>query len=218
MNLEAFLHNGRIQILEKEITSEDTDSINTEIVNQIRNGENVTIYSESVGNVSNSATLETNQGGPEIIQKSEEEVVGNIFKENQGIRKKVLIVVSSTDTPMALPSWHEVAEKPKTDNPPEWEKWGRNTFRQKAWASKFPFLAEHYESIPVNERINAWHNRVENSESVFKYSETNKDIFDNDPEVGEDIRNLFKDRKDIFHDDPDIGENIKRMFEDEERK
>ena len=102
--MEAFLHNGRIQILEKEITSEDTDSINTEIVNQIRNGENVTIYSESVGNVSNSATLETNQGGPEIIQKSEEEVVGNIFKENQGIRKKVLIVVSSTDTPMALPS------------------------------------------------------------------------------------------------------------------
>jgi urease accessory protein UreF len=132
----------------------------------------------------------------------------------------VIIVVTSTDNPLPLPSWHEVVEKPITDDPKELEKWQRNALIQKAWASKFPFLNEHYECILVNQRINAWRDRLENSKSVFKWSETNQDIFDQDPNIGKDIRNLFddKDRKDIFDDDPNIGADISKLFGNEEEK
>ena len=145
----------------------------------------------------------------------------------------MIIVVAPTNNPLPLSSWLEVEAKPKNDDPKEWEKWGRNTLIQKAWPSKFPFLAEHYDCIPVNQRVNGWRNRVENSESVFKFKEADQDIFEKDLYIGEDIRNLFnnrnRNRKDIFVDDPYIGEDLvvddpyigedlEKLFKEEEEK
>ena len=66
-----------------------------------------------------------------------------------------------------------------------------NTLIQKAWAYKFPFLAEHCECIPVNQRVNAWRNRINNSENVRYFTDIDPNVFEWDPNIGEDIRNLL---------------------------
>lgn len=45
-NLEAFIHNGSITVFEETYMS-DNGSVNTEIANRIRSGDNVTIYTQS---------------------------------------------------------------------------------------------------------------------------------------------------------------------------
>ena len=87
---------------------------------------------------------------------------------------------------------------------------------QKAWAYKFPFLAEHYECIPVNQRVNAWRNRINNSENVRYFTDNDPNVFEWDPNIGEDIRNLFSpDKEDIFDDDPNLGSEIEKLFREE---
>ena len=43
-------------------------------------------------------------------------------------------------------------------------------------------------------------------------------VFQWDPNIGEDIRNLFspdKDKEDIFNDDPNIGSDTEKLFREE---
>ncbi len=220
-NLEAFINNGLITVYDVTDPTEkaySTSSINTDIVNQIRSGDNVTIYTQSEGE--DNSELNRSEENESSLHSSEQEVVMVLIENNNNNRKKVIIVVTPTDHPLPLPSWHEVEKRPLTDDPIEWEKWRRNVLIQKAWTSKFPFLAEHYECIPVNQRVNAWRNRIEKGENVRDFTITDQDIFEQDPNIGEDIRNLYssEDRKDIFYDDPYIGTDIERLFKDEEEK
>lgn len=50
--------------------------------------------------------------------------------------------------------------------------------------------------------------------------DTEQDVFERDPNIGEDIRNMFspEDIKDIFNDDPNIGTDIERLFKNKEEK
>lgn len=123
---------------------------------------------------------------------SEEEMVKELIEKNNSTRKKVIMVVAPTNNPLPLPSWHEVEARPQNDDPLEWYKWRKNVLIQKAWTSKFPFLLEHYEWIPVNQWVNAWRNRIEN---VRDYREPIEDIFDDDPYIGTDIERLFKNEE-----------------------
>ncbi len=147
-------------------------------------------------------------------EKTEEQVVEEITEQ---VMKKPrrFIIVSSSDNPMPIPSIFDVSEQPNRDNTEEWEKWRKNVNIQKAWSSKFPFLQEHYESIPVDHRIEAWRNRVEDSETINVRSTTHtEDIFEEDENIGNDIKGLFKEDSDIFDKDPNIGEDIKKLFEE----
>ena len=224
-NLEAFMKNGLITVYE-ETEMSSSSGVNTEIVNRIRSGDNVTIYSQSEGEMEVQTEMpqenqtEMSQENHDSPLMSEKEMVKQLIDNINSNRKKVIIVTEPTDNPLPLPSWYEVEARPKNDDPKEWEKWRRNVLIQKAWTSKFPFLVEHYERIPVNQRINAWRNRIENSENVRYFREPIQDIFEQDPNIGEDLRDLFssEDKKDIFDDDPYIGTDIEKLFKNEEKK
>lgn len=211
------MENGKIHVIEGIESFSESDSINTEIVNCIRNGENVTIYSQFVGDTNDNISAKGLNSKDQSTPSWERGVIEEVLRNNAK-SPKMIIVVAPSDNPLPLPSWNKVETRPKSDDPKEWEKWGRNTLIQKAWASKFPFLAEHCDCIPVNQRINGWRNRIENSESVQKYQEPNQDIFEQDSLIGEDIRDLFNNRKDIFEDDPYIGEDLEKLFKNEEEK
>lgn len=189
-NLEAFIHNGSITVFEETYMS-DNGSVNTEIANRIRSGDNVTIYTQSEeGDIHEMLDIpQENESSPMI---SEEEMVKELIEKNNSTRKKVIMVVAPTNNPLPLPSWHEVEARPQNDDPLEWYKWRKNVLIQKAWTSKFPFLLEHYECIPVNQWVNAWRNRIEN---VRDYREPIEDIFDDDPYIGTDIERLFKNEE-----------------------
>ena len=49
------------------------------------------------------------------------------------------------EKPLALPSLHVVPPQPSEDNPEELKLWERDNKIRKQWASKFPFLPEHFE-------------------------------------------------------------------------
>lgn len=99
-NLEAFIKNGIITIFEESEMS-DSSSMNTEIVNRIRNGDNVTIYTQSEGDYESTNISQDN----EITSSfSEEEMVKELIENVEKTRKKVIIVVAPTNYPLPLPS------------------------------------------------------------------------------------------------------------------
>ena len=125
----------------------DSD-INTEIVNLLQNGDNISIII-SEGSFIDSISSNLSDNLSDIIVNSKENL--NIAEEMiQNARyngKKVVISTIPTDSPLALPSWHEVSKEPSKDDMIAWNKWNNNVQTQKAWAKKFPFLTEHYEQI-----------------------------------------------------------------------
>lgn len=210
-NLKSYIENGRISIIDELLVDEsDIGSITTEIVGQIRNGEEIYIYSPSIMDTESNNSDSIGSRKPSI---QEEEIVEEILQDLKKHNKRILIVKSS-DHPMPLPSWTEVSEKPINGKKEDLEDWKKNVSIQKAWVSKFPFLSEHYDCIPINQRINAWRNRLEESENVNNHKSKHKDVLETDPDIGNDINGLFKEKKDIFEDDTNIGEDIAKLFEE----
>lgn len=101
-NLEAFIHNGSITVFEETYMS-DNGSVNTEIANRIRSGDNVTIYTQSEeGDIHEMLDIpQENESSPMI---SEEEMVKELIEKNNSTRKKVIMVVAPTNNPLPLPS------------------------------------------------------------------------------------------------------------------
>jgi macrodomain Ter protein organizer (MatP/YcbG family) len=97
------MKNGLIHVIEGE-QFPDNSSINTEIVRLMQNGENVTVYTESLENTSDNESMENLNSIDNLPTNSEEEIVGKLLENRDERPKKVIIVVTSTDNPLPLPS------------------------------------------------------------------------------------------------------------------
>jgi hypothetical protein len=70
----------------------------------MQNGENVTVYTESLENTSDNESMENLNSIDNLPTNSEEEIVGKLLENRDERPKKVMIVVTSTDNPLPLPS------------------------------------------------------------------------------------------------------------------
>jgi hypothetical protein len=105
-NLKSYIENGRISIIDESLVDEsDIGSITTEIVGQIRNGEEIYIYSPSIKDTESNNSDSISSRKPSI---QEEEIVEEILQDLKIHNKRILIVKSSYN-PMPLPSWTEVS-------------------------------------------------------------------------------------------------------------
>ena len=82
INLESFMENGLIQVIEEVENISDSSSINTEIVNRIRNGNNVTIYTQPVGDTNDNYSVKESLPEGLDLPISEKEVVRELLENN----------------------------------------------------------------------------------------------------------------------------------------
>lgn len=190
-NLESFIENGKItvqhgdgilpelsisKIIEEwkpEIPENSPSSgVNTEIVKQLRLGDNVTI---SVGGSISSSSDHLSEcfrdkDGNKIDfsylkEKSPSLCEAASILEDPGNQPRPVLITTrmAGDTIMPLPSWHIVSKEPSKDDMDAWLEWKKNVESQKVWAKKFPFLTEHYEQITLSqERVAKWVADIEN--------------------------------------------------------
>ena len=77
-------------------------------------------------------------------------------------RHVVIITKPAGDSPMPLPSWHEVSEPPSRDNIEERAKWEKDVAIKKYWASRFPWMSNNtpFSERVFNEETIAWIGKV----------------------------------------------------------
>jgi hypothetical protein len=77
---------------------------------------------------------------------------------------------------------------------------------------------KYYKALDTNDEIYNSYTSDDSTQNydieVKKSDNDSKDIFDNDKNIGKDIRTLFKPSKDIFDDDKNIGKDLTSLFEE----
>ena len=208
-------------------SSSDSYDINTEIVKQIRSGNQVNIYTDSsllekstdAENKNSFAldnktpTTESNVSKYfEIFNKEKIEKQESVDLEREKVlnimNRQVVIIskpIGENDPPLPLPSWYDPGIQPSADDLEARANWERNVSVQKYWASKFPFLNEHHEQITLDEKIN---NRMKGIQKTSNVVKTNTDMLESDPPLH--IDKLYKKSGDLLDTDEPL--HIKELY------
>jgi group I intron endonuclease len=158
----------------------DSDTSEYEkLIKAIRGGEGITIY---VSAENSPVYTEESKGDWSKL----EPLTGTIEGENtkEIVKPKQLVIITNRvegNTPPPLPRFGVVSEEPSVNDTEAHNKWKKEVAIQKAWASKYPFFAEHYTQVAVSDSQAAneawWLQQQDNTITYDKPSEESQEPF-----------------------------------------
>lgn len=117
------------------------------------------------------------------------------------MRKKVIITTTpGGDFPLPLPSWTDPRPIPSVYDVEAYATWEKNVAIQKHWTSKYPWFADSYDKLEVNQELEDWINGVNSKRPEPEEKETGPESIPLPPQDEHEILHLTED-KDIKPED-----------------